>query len=106
AGRRHRRPNGAGSARPPRSGAMRRRYDELVEALIDKHLSDPELGERIDILALMLAPLRDAGEEIDRAALTDELLTLLLAGTETTASSLAWTVERLRRHPELLRRLE
>ena len=36
----------------------------------------------------------------------DELLTLLVAGHETTASSLAWTVERLRRHPQMLRRLE
>jgi cytochrome P450 family 138 len=89
-----------------RYAAMRRRYDEIAEALIDRHLADPALGERIDILALMLSPLRDAGEGIDRQALADELLTLLLAGHETTASSLAWTVERLRRHPELLRRLE
>ena len=89
-----------------RYATMRRRYDELVGVLIDKHLSDPKLGERIDILALMLAPLRDRGEEIDRAAVADELLTLLLAGHETTASALAWTVERLRRHPKLLRRLE
>ena len=37
--------------------------------------------------------------------LADELLTLLLAGHETTSSSLAWTVERLRRHPDVLRRL-
>jgi cytochrome P450 len=89
-----------------RYAAMRRRYDELVEALIDRHLADPALGERIDILALMLAPLRDAGEEIDRAAVSDELLTLLLAGHETTASALAWTVERVRRHPKLLARLQ
>jgi cytochrome P450 len=86
--------------------ALRRRYDEIVAELIDRHLADPRLGERIDILALMLNALRDAGEEIDRDALADELLTLLLAGHETTASSLAWTVDRLRRHPGILRRLE
>jgi cytochrome P450 len=86
--------------------AMRGRYDELVRTLIDQRLADPELGERIDILALMLAPLRGAGERIDHAELADELLTLLVAGHETTASSLAWTVERLRRHPDVLRRLE
>jgi cytochrome P450 len=85
---------------------MRRRYDEIVRALIDQRLGDPELGGRIDILALMLAPLREAGEAIDHGALADELLTLLVAGHETTASSLAWTVERLRRHPDVLRRLE
>ncbi|MBN1529500.1 MAG: cytochrome P450 [Thermoleophilaceae bacterium] len=84
----------------------RERYDELVGVLIDKHLADPHLEDRIDILALMLCSLRESGEEIDRAAVADELLTLLVAGHETTASSLAWAVERLRRHPEVVRRLE
>jgi hypothetical protein len=89
-----------------RYAVMRRRYDEIVEALIDAHLADPELGRRIDILALMLSPLREAGKKINRSELADELLTLLVAGHETTASSLAWTVERLRRHPEVVHRLE
>ncbi len=89
-----------------RYASMRRRYDELVEALIDQRLTDPRLGERIDILATMLAPLRSAGGDINRRALADELLTLLVAGHETTASALAWTVERLRRHPSVLARLE
>jgi len=85
---------------------MRRRYDEIVRALIDQRLADPQLGERIDVLALMLAPLRESFERIDHDELADELLTLLVAGHETTASSLAWTVERLSRHPSVLRRLE
>jgi hypothetical protein len=85
---------------------MRRRYDRVVGTLIDKHLADPDLGERIDILALMLSPVREAGGAIDRGEIADELLTLLVAGHETTASSLAWAVERIRRHPEILRRLE
>jgi cytochrome P450 len=89
-----------------RYAEMRRRYDEIVGTLIDKYLADPEPRERVDILALMLNPLREAGEEINRGDLADELLTLLVAGHETTASSLAWTVERLRRHPDVLRRLE
>jgi cytochrome P450 len=89
-----------------RFASMRRRYDELARALIDERLGDPGLADRIDILALMLAPLREAGAEIRHSDVADELLTLLVAGHETTASSLAWTVERLRRHPEVLRRLE
>jgi len=40
-----------------------------------------------------------------RAELRDQLVTLLAAGHETTATTLAWTVERLRRHPDVLRRL-
>ncbi len=86
--------------------SMRRRYDSIVSALIDSRLADPALGERIDILALMLSPLREAGAEINHGELGDELLTLLVAGHETTASALAWAIERLRRHPEVLRRLE
>jgi cytochrome P450 family 138 len=85
---------------------LRGRFDRLVERLIEQHLSDPQLAERNDILALMLGPLRDAGEEINRSDVADELLTLLVAGHETTSSSLAWTVDRLRRHPDVLRRLE
>lgn len=85
---------------------MRSRYDGIVRALIDERVADPRLDERIDVLALMLAPLREAGEEINHAEIADELLTLLVAGHETTASALAWTVERLRRHPDVLRRLE
>ena len=85
---------------------MRRRYNEIATALIEERLTDPGLSERIDILALMLARLLQDGAEINRAEVADELLTLLVAGHETTASSLAWTVERLRRHPEVLRRLE
>jgi cytochrome P450 len=42
---------------------------------------------------------------MSRTAIADELLTLLAAGHETTATSLAWAVERLRRHSAVLRRL-
>ncbi len=47
----------------------------------------------------------DDGAPMTRSEIADELLTLLTAGHETTAVTLAWTVERLRRHPGLLRRL-
>jgi cytochrome P450 len=85
---------------------MHARYRRLADTLVDQHLADPDLEERIDILALMLrAQLADGGA-VDKPDLADELLTLLVAGHETTASALAWSVERLRRHPEILRRLE
>jgi cytochrome P450 family 138 len=81
-------------------------YVRLADKLVDDHLADPDLEQRIDILALMLRARLDDGGEVDRAEVADELLTLLVAGHETTASALAWSVERLRRHPEVLRRLE
>jgi cytochrome P450 family 138 len=85
---------------------MHGRYRELVDAVIDEHLADPELEDRIDILALMLRSQAESGEELDRSEFADELLTLLVAGHETTASALSWSVERLSRHPEVLHRLE
>ena len=86
--------------------SMRARYNGIVDRLIANHLADPDLAERSDILAMMLYALQQGGEEIDRGEVADELLTLLVAGHETTASSLAWAVDRLRRHPALLARLE
>jgi cytochrome P450 family 138 len=85
---------------------MTARYRRIVDGLIDGHLADPELEQRIDILALMLRAQIEDGQEVDHAETADELLTLLVAGHETTASALAWSVERLRRHPEVLARLE
>jgi hypothetical protein len=89
-------------------GKFRRRrriYDALIGELIDDALADSALDERVDVLALLLRAHYDDGAAMTRAAIADELLTLLAAGHETTATSLAWAVERLRRHPWILTRL-
>ena len=57
------------------------------------------------MLALMLQARYEDGQPISDDHVADELLTLLAAGHETTATTLAWAVERLRRHPRLLARL-
>ena len=57
------------------------------------------------MLALMLQARYEDGSPISDGHVADELLTLLAAGHETTATTLAWTIERLRRHPQLLSRL-
>jgi cytochrome P450 len=85
---------------------MRRRYDLVIDELIDEALADPQLDERADVLALLLSAHYEDGGKMSRQDIADELLTLLAAGHETTATSLAWAVERLRRHPDVLRRLE
>lgn len=59
----------------------------------------PDLGERRDILSLLLQAKTEEGEELSDKEVRDELLTLVLAGHETTANSLAWTWERLVRSP-------
>ncbi len=85
--------------------AMRREYDAIVARLISKAQRDTSLDERDDILALMLQSRYDDGSAMSRAEIADQLLTLLAAGHETTATTLAWAVERLRRHPTVLRAL-
>jgi cytochrome P450 len=79
--------------------------DDLLYAEIAEHRSKPDLAERDDILSmLMLAEFEDGGTMSDKE-LRDQLMTLLLAGHETTATGLAWTFDLLLRHPEQLRRL-
>jgi hypothetical protein len=74
--------------------------------MIDESLADPHLEDRADVMALLLRANYDDGASMSRSAIADELLTLLAAGHETTATSLAWSVERLRRHPWILERLK
>ncbi|MEU9823254.1 cytochrome P450 [Pseudonocardia alni] len=85
--------------------AHRRRFDELVGRLIAIGRADPDLAARRDVLVLMLQARYDDGSAMSDAAVCDQLLTMLAAGHETTATSLAWALERLSRHPRLLRRL-
>jgi hypothetical protein len=82
---------------------MRREYDAIVARLIAKAV--PDLDGRDDVLAMMLQARYEDGAPMGHGEIADQLLTLLTAGHETTATTLAWTVERLRRHPAVLREL-
>ena len=88
-----------------RVAKLRRRYDEIVAGLIADARRDPAFEERADILAMLLQARYEDGSPISDDHVCDELLTLLAAGHETTATTLAWAIERLRRHPRLLARL-
>jgi cytochrome P450 len=85
-----------------RLAEFRCNFDRTVFALIDKAEADPRLDERTDILALLLRGRYEDGTPMSRQHVSDELLTLLGAGHETTASTLGWAFERLRRHPDIL----
>src|SRR5215212_1959395 len=77
---------------------LRDRVDAILFDEIARRRRDPGLEDRVDVLSLLLrAGLPDG-------ALRDELMTLLLAGHETTATGLAWACERLARHPEVAAR--
>ncbi len=88
--------------------AVAERADAALRAEITRSKQDPALGRRTDVLAMLIrARARDAdGSAMTDSELRDQLVTLLLAGHETTATALAWALERLIRHPAVLARAQ
>ncbi len=86
-----------------------RRAMDRVDALIFREIAArkraEDLDERDDVLSMLVGARHEDGSPMSEAEMRDELLTLLTAGHETTATSLAWAVERLSRHPQKLERL-
>jgi cytochrome P450 len=79
--------------------------DHATYAVIRKRRAAADLGQRTDILSMLLQTTDEEGAPLTDGELRDELLTLVLAGHETTANSLAWTFERLVRTPDAYDRL-
>ncbi len=79
--------------------------DRQAYAVIRARRAAGDLAERHDILSLLLQARTEEGEPLTDQELRDELLTLVLAGHETTANQLAWTFERLVRTPDAYERL-
>jgi cytochrome P450 len=96
---------------PERLGAVRsfRRVvapvDDLLYDEIRTRRAHEGSGGRDDILSLLLQARHEDGQPMGDEELRDELMTLLVAGHETTATALAWAIERLVRHPDKLARL-
>ncbi len=87
---------------------FRRALDPLDAMLLEeirRRRDDPTVTERDDVLSLLIQARHEDGSPMSDGELRDELMTLLLAGHETTATSLAWAIERLVRHPDKLERL-
>jgi cytochrome P450 len=94
--------------RVPTPGNLRyertvRRLDEVVYRLIARRRAAGGAGD--DLLALLLRAQDEAGVGMSDAQLRDEVMTLVLAGHETTAIALSWTWYLLAQHPEAERRL-
>jgi cytochrome P450 len=81
---------------------IRAQADELIYHEIAHRREDPS-GD--DILSLLVQSSADGGDALSDEELRDELMTLLIAGHETTATALAWAFERLTRHPAAFARL-
>jgi cytochrome P450 family 135 len=84
---------------------LRDRVDGLIHEEIERRRADAESPEREDILALLLAARDENGAPLTNGEVRDELVTILLAGHETTATSIGWAFERLVRTPAALERV-
>jgi cytochrome P450 family 135 len=97
-----------GPERVESAGLFRRALapvDELVLDEIRTRRTADDLADRDDVLSLLVQARHEDGSPMSDAELRDELFTLLIAGHETTATSLSWAVERLVRHPQKWERL-
>jgi len=97
-----------GPQRVSRMRFFQRELDPVNEALLDEirdRRGSADLDQRDDILSMLLTASHEDGSPMSDQELRDELMTLLVAGHETTATALAWAMERLVRHPDMLRRL-
>jgi cytochrome P450 len=82
--------------------AARAAVDDILIAEIRRRRETGERGD--DVLSMLLDATGEDGTEPTEGELRDHLITLLIAGHETTATQLSWTLERLVRHPEVLER--
>jgi cytochrome P450 len=97
-----------GPERMYRMRYFQRELDPVNDLLLDeirRRRDAADLADRDDVLSLLLQARHEDGRPMSDAELRDELMTLLAAGHETTATALAWAVERLVRHPDKLARL-
>lgn len=77
--------------------------DRVAYAIIDERRRSGERGD--DVVSMLLDARYEDGSELPREQIRDELITLLVAGHETTSNALSWTLMRLSQHPEVARRL-
>ena len=86
---------------------VQRQLDDLLYAEIAERRQAPDLSSRTDVLSQLLQVGDSEGEEpLSDAELRDQLVTLLLAGHETTASGLSWALYELGLDPSLLARAQ
>jgi cytochrome P450 len=84
----------------------RAQLDEAIYEEIARRREAPDLEERDDIFSMLVLARDEDGQPMSDVELRDELVTLLVAGHETTATGLAWTFELLLRNPRVLQELE
>jgi cytochrome P450 len=84
---------------------QRRAVDEILFAEIARRREQPDLEERDDVFSALVLARDEDGSALTDQEVRDELVTLLVAGHETTATGLAWTFDLLLHTPHALERL-
>jgi cytochrome P450 len=79
--------------------------DEILYEIISERRADPLTEIRDDALSLLIRATYEDGSPLEDRVIRDELLTMLMAGYETTTAGLTWSFERLLRSPDKLERL-
>jgi cytochrome P450 len=96
---------GRGNGRAAREFQARKQaVDEILLSEIARRRADPDLVERDDVFSALLLSRDEAGDGLSDEEVRDELLTLLLAGHETTATGLAWTFDLLLHDARVMQR--
>jgi cytochrome P450 family 110 len=83
---------------------LQRQVHDLLQAEIEERRAQ-EIGDRTDVLSLMMAARDENGQAMTDEELRDELLTILFAGHETTATMLAWAFYQIHQRPEVREKL-
>jgi cytochrome P450 len=97
---------GPGEERPKgKLGQAVDRLDAQIYAEIDNRRAQSGTEDRSDIMSMLLLARDEEGVQLTNVEVRDELVTLLLAGHETTATTVSWAIERLVRSPDKLARL-
>lgn len=81
----------------------RARVDALIAKAVKERLESGVSGD--DMLSVMLSLTKDDGSQLSGVEIRDEMMTMFLAGTETTAAGICWTLEYLTREPEVLKKV-
>lgn len=89
----------------PQRAQANKAIDDVVMPLIAQRRNDPDLNQKLDILALLMCARGDDEEPLSDNEIRDDLITLMLAGHETTATTLAWAFDLLLHDPDALQRV-
>lgn len=90
----------------PARRRIRQAVDDVVHPLIEQRRTAGDTDTRHDILSLLMAATDEDGGHLTDSEVRDDLITLVIAGHETTSTTLAWAIDLLLHHPRALRRVQ